>query len=606
MSSGKPARGAFCRLAASVGPLLQGRQLPIVAAALSVLLALPALNNGWILDDYFHRTILLGRPVFRELLGPPSEMFRFFRGDPDRTGRLIDLGLFPWWTDPALKAEMLHPLTVLTHRLDYALWPDSPVLMHAHSLLWLGAVVGLTAALYRRMFGATQAAGVAALLFAVDDARGATAGFLANRNALVAATFGVSALIAHDCARRVGSRPATLLGPVLLLAALFSKEEGIGTCAYLAAYALCVDPAGWRRGCLALWPYVATVFAWAGLRAYWGYGVRDVGYYIDPLTDAARYLAALPGRLPILLLGQWSPVPAELAVVLPPAGRALMLCFAVAFLGLVLFAIAPILRRDRLARFWATGMLLAGVPVCATLPMDRLLTFVGIGAFGLLAQYWVFVFGEAGRAPSLRSWRGPALGLAWLFVVVHALLAPIVLPLRAANPLGPQWIEARLYVQTPLGSSVGDRTVVIVNAPSPAHASYLILRQELSGQPVPRHTRALATAIPSVLIRRLDERTIAIKPEGGYLKWGLDLVFRSERKPFALGDRVTLTGMTATINSLTGDGRPVEVAFQFDVPLESPSLLWLCFRGGSFKPFEPPAVGREVEIRFDWKAFLVP
>ena len=64
--------------------------------------------------------------------------------------------------------------------------------------------------------------------------------------------------------------------------------------------------------------------------------------------------------------------------------------------------------------------------------------------------------------------------------------------------------------------------------------------------------------------------------------------------------------MTVTITSLTADGRPAEATFRFDVPLESPSLLWLCFRGDGFEPFTPPAVGQEVEIRFDWKAIVDP
>ncbi|MGO9923138.1 MAG: hypothetical protein ACLQIB_51630 [Isosphaeraceae bacterium] len=606
MSSGEPVRGERRLLAASVGSLLTMRHLPVAAAALSVLLALPALGAGWMLDDYYHRTVLLERSQIRDLLGPPSEMFRFFRGDPERTGRLMDIGLFPWWTDPNLKAEFLQALTVLTHRLDYALWPDSPVLMHAHSLFWLGALVAVTAAFYRRMLGPNFTAGVAALLFAVDDAHGTPAGFLANRNVLVAATFGVSALLAHDHARRDGSRLAALLSPFLLLAALFSKEEGIGTCAYLASYGLFIDPNGRWRGCVALWPYAAAVIAWGTLRASWGYGVRDMGIYIDPLTDTARFLVAAAGRLPILLSGQWGPIPAELGVVLSPAGRAYLWWFSAVFLGLIFFVMAPLLCRDSLARFWGAGMLLAAIPVCATLPMARLLTFVGIGAFGLLAQYWAFVFGDDVGAPSKAIWRVPASVLAWLFVAVHAVCAPIALPFQAGNPVGPRWAEQRLYVQTPLGSSVGDRTVVVVNAPSPVHASYLVARQELSGRPVPRHTRVLAPATPSVTIRRVDERTLAIRPQGGYLRFVLDEVFRSERRPLALGKRIMLTGMTVTITALTADGRPDEATFQFDVPLESPSLLWLCFRSGGFEPFTPPAVGREIEIRFDWKALLLP
>lgn len=557
------------------------------------------------MDDYYHRSVLLGTSQLRELLGPPSEMFRFFRGDPARTGRLLDLGLFPWWTDPRLKAEFLQALTVLTHRLDYALWPDSPVLMHAHSLFWLGALVAMTAAFYRRMLGATWVAGVAALLFAIDDARGATVGFLANRNVLVAATFGVSALIAHDRWRRDGSRLATGLAPLLLAAALFSKEEGIGTCAYLAAYGLFVDPRGRWRGCLALLPYVGVVLVWRALRASWGYGVRDVGLYIDPVTDPGRFGHAAVERIPILLSGQWCPVPAELGVVLRPSALVVYWWLAMALLGLLLFAFAPLLRRSPLARFWASGMLFAAVPVSATLPMDRLLTFVGIGAFGLLAQFWAFVFGGNSLPPG-RIWRTMATTLAWILVIVHAVYAPLALPVRAGNPLGPSWVERRLYVQFPLGSDVGERTVVIVNAPSAPHASYLIFRQEQSGLPIPRYTRTLAPAIPAVRIRRVDEQTVEVRPKGGYLKEALDRVFRSERRPLVLGERVNLPGMSAEVTAMTPDGRPAAVRFRFDVPLESPTLLWLCFRRGGFEPFSPPAVGQDCEIRFDWRALALP
>jgi hypothetical protein len=579
--------------------LLAAPRFPIAAAILSVVLTLPALGVGFILDDYYHRTVLLGTSRFRALLGPPADMFRFFRGDPGRTGRLIDAGLFPWWTYPGLKAEFLQAITVLTHRLDYALWPDALWLMHAHSLLWLGALAAVTAVFYRRMLGPTGVAGVAALLFALDDARGATAGFLANRNILVAATFGVACLIAHDRARRDGVRAAAVLAPLLLLVALFAKEEGIGTCAYLVAYALCADPRGRWRGCLALGPYAAAVVVWASLRAEWGYGVRDMGVYIDPLTDTARFISAALARIPIQLLGQWSPIPADVRVALGPRGSAALWWLAVAFLGLLGGTMAPLLKRDRTARFWAAGMLLATVPVAATIPMDRLLTFAGIGASGLLAQFWAFVFGGASGAPANRLGRTLARAVAWFLVVVHAVLAPLVLPLRAGNPLGPRWIEDGFYVRVPLGRSLDDRTVVIVNAPSPVHAGYLLLLRELGGLSGPAHVRVLAPAIPAVNIRRIDAQTLAIRPHGGYLRFLLDQVFRSERRPFSRGAQVRLTGMTATIASLTADGRPDEVTFRFGIPLESDSLVWLCHRHGRFEAFAVPAVGEDVDLEFE-------
>jgi hypothetical protein len=571
------------------------RRLPVLAALLAITLTLPALGVGWLIDDYYHRVVLLGVPPFGDLLGPPGEMFRFFRGDPERTVRAMDLGIFPWWTDPQIKAEFLQALTVLTHRLDYRLWPDSPALMHAQSLLWYAALVAATAALYRRVMGPTVTAGVAAVLFAVDDAHGGPVGWIANRNALVAATFGVLALLAHDAWRRGGHRVGWILAPLLVAACLLAKEEGIASCAYLLAYGLVLDPAGSRRGLLALSPYAGVAVVWRGLRDASGYGVANIGLYIDPMDDPLRFAATAAGRAPFLLLGQWGLPPSDLVMALGPAAWAVLLVLALAFLAWLAATMAPILRRDRTARFWALGMLLAVVPLCAAAPMDRLLTSVGIGAFGLLAQFWAAVFK---RQPFEDApWRRRAAPLAWLLVVVHLVIAPLTLPLRAGNPLMPVRLERCLYVRTPMGSKIRGQSVVIVNAPSPGHAGYLPIVRAASGLPIPAHTRVLAPAMPAVAIRRLDERTLSIRPERGYLRWALDRVFRSERRPMSRGQRVELTGMTAEVGALTDDGRPVEVAFRFDVPLEDPSLLWLCYRGTRFEPFTPPAVGESLTIR---------
>ena len=116
----------------------------------------------------------------------------------------------------------------------------------------------------------------------------------------------------------------------------------------------------------------------------------------------------------------------------------------------------------------------------------------------------------------------------------------------------------------------------------------------------------LAPAIPAVTIRRLDRCTLEIRPRGGYLHWVLDQVFRNDRRPMALGEEVNLTGMTATVTALAADGRPAVATFRFDVPLESDSLVWLCFRGNGFEPFSLPAVGQETEIPFDWRAMFTP
>ncbi|MHC4403127.1 MAG: hypothetical protein ACYTG0_25985 [Planctomycetota bacterium] len=580
------------RLRKSAAWLLGHQSFPIVVAVLAVVLALPSIRAGWILDDYYHRVVLLEKPRFRELLGTPGEMFRFFRGDPERTGRVMELGLYPWWTYKPLKAEFMQTLTVQTHRLDYRLWPHSPARMHLHSLAWFGLAVAAVAVVYRRMFAVGWVAGLAALLYAVDDAHGTTVGWIANRNALLAVSFGIGSWIAHDRWRRDGQRAAALLAPLLLACSLLSKEEGIATCAYLGAYAWFLDRAGWLRGSATLIPYAAVVVAWRIVRHSLGYGVVDMGLYVDPLADPSQFISAAAQRAPILLLGQWGLPPSDLSALLPPAGLRILWLSAMVFLALVFWALLPLLRRDRLARFWMAGMLFSVVPVCATFPMDRLLLFAGIGAMGLLSQFLVTTLGDPGEKAKSPQRHRLRVGLAWFFVAVHVILAPLLLTLRSAAPLGPKrWLD-RLMVPPFSEVAVEEQDVVIVNPPSPMHAGYLPIMSELGDKPVPRATRALAPGFPSVAVRRVDEQTLAIRPKNGYLAMPLDRLFRSVRRPMSVGQCVRLTGMTVRVTEMTDDDRPAEAWFRFDVPLEAPSLRWLCFRNGRFEPFEPPEIGQ--------------
>ena len=58
-----------------------------------------------------------------------------------------------------------------------------------------------------------------------------------------------------------------------------------------------------------------------------------------------------------------------------------------------------------MARFFGCAMLLAVIPICATFSMDRLLMFVGIGAFGLLARFTQFAFSAERLARSGTPYR---------------------------------------------------------------------------------------------------------------------------------------------------------------------------------------------------------
>jgi hypothetical protein len=258
-------------------------------------------------------------------------------------------------------------------------------------------------------------------------------------------------------------------------------------------------------------------------------------------------------------------------------------------------ALIPLLRRDRSARFWGTGMILSLLPACATFPADRLLFFVGIGAMGLLAQWLDGVFGNALWRPKSTAWRFIAKALGLLFVFTHLIVAPVALPIRAALPAGPKSTE-KYYVRVDLDPSVEDQDVIIVNPPSILHAAYFLVEQEVAGKPVPRRMRLLAPGLQAVEIERTDEHTLLIRPENGFLAWVFERLFRDERNPWSAGERIELTGVTIEVMELTADGRPAVVAFRFDARLEDPSLRWLQFKDQVWQPFTPPAVGQRVVL----------
>jgi hypothetical protein len=577
--------------------LLAHRYLPLWAAMFAIVLTLPSLRVGLLLDDHLHRAMLPGGPRYEGLAPVLMNLFCFLDGDPHRTLQIMDHGVLPWWTVPEIKVMFWRPVSALTHWLDYRLWPQYPLLMHAQSLLWLGALVAAVTLLYRRVIGGLWVAGLAALLYAIDDVHAVPVAWLANRNALVAAFFGVCALLAHDRWRREQWRAGAIVGPVLLALSLLSGEAGIGTCAYLIAYAQFLERGPWSRRAAALLPFVAVVVLWRVSWTCLGYGTAHMGLYMDPLAEPARFLAAVVERGPILLVGQLSTPPPDFSVLLAPKGLHILWLVSVAFVAVLAVVLVPVLRRNRLSRFWCAGMALAVIPACATTPADRLLLFIGIGAMPLLASLLAAALAVRACKPGKWAWRVPLLTVGGAAGLIHIVLAPLILMARAAFPMGTPSMLESLYVHTALDGSITDQTLVIVNPPSTVHANGLPVFREMSGQPVPRFTRALAPGLPAVVVRRPDEHTLTIRPELGYMAFRFDQMFRDQRDPMRVGQRVALTGMTAEVTALTPDCRPAEVAFHFAVPLEDPSLRWLQWDHGEFVPFTPLPVGTTLELR---------
>jgi hypothetical protein len=100
-----------------------------------------------------------------------------------------------------------------------------------------------------------------------------------------------------------------------------------------------------------------------------------------------------------------------------------------------------------------------------------------------------------------------------------------------------------------------------------------------------------------VTLERLDDRTLRVKPQGGFLPTNAEQMLRSSRHPMRVGDEVVLEHMTVRITAVTDDGtRPAEAIITFDAPLEDPKFYWMQWLDAGYVPFAPPPIGKTVEL----------
>ena len=575
-------------------------RLPWAAGLLAVALTLPALATGFQFDDFLLRAEMRGQAGPAPLGTALSQAFVFMDGQAAHGLTQMRSGEFPWWALPEGQVAFWRPVAAFTHWIDFALWPEDPALMHLHSLLWLGLLAAAAAALYRRI-GANAgpvAAGLAGVLYAVDHTHGFATAWLSNRNILLAALFGVLALSAHARWRREGWRAGALLGPLLLLLALLSAEAAVAVLAYWLAYAVFLERGAWPGRLLSLAPAALVTAGWRLVYRAAGFGAWGTSY-LDPLREPLAYLRAVVERGPLLLLGQWLLPPAEYVNFFAPRVARLTWIAAVLLLALLAWAFGPLLRQSARARFWGAGMLLALLPACAALPADRLLFFVSLGAMGLLAEFLA-----GGLAPGLRrreAWANH--GLTGLLLALHLIISPVLLPVTAFSPLLLGGLAHGLedaVASLPTGPRLAQQTTVIVYAPNFADTGYIGLLRPALGLPAPARVRGLASGLGAVRLTRRDAHSLLVSTDT-FLS-GYDSVFRGADHALALGEVVDLGDLSATIEAVTGDGRPATVAFRFAVPLEDASLAWFRWQAGLYVPFTPPPVGATVELPLAAKA----
>lgn len=572
------------------------RRGPWLAGVVGIVLCLPALGNGLIGDDYLWWLVLQRHSPLGQGLPPLLHVYNFIPAGLD-VEVLKASGMLTWWADPDIRIALFRPLTAATMVLDHAMAPRAYGLQHLHSLLWYGGAVAAVGWMMRRVgsrvAGGALVAGLAMLIFAVDDSHVLPASWIANRHALLALVFCAVVMVLHLQWWRTG-RVRYLLGSLGSLAlGLGASEAVLGVTAYLGAWQLCCDRTRWTRRLAALAPYAAVVVAWRLIYNHLDFGIVGSGLYLDPVAAPLKFSAALLVRWPLMLAAHWLQVPVDVVLLLSPHGRRVLTVACVALLLPLLWLFTPLLRRSAEARFWALGMSLALVPLCAAFPMARNLFIAGIGGAALLALQ----AREVGLLPDREVRQTDRLrrGLTVALLVLHLPLAAAALTFQAAT----QSVFASFFTgghrTVPDVPEIEEQSLIFVSGHE-FPTAYTPICRWVEGHHAPERTALLSTFWSESRVAREDVRTLVVEPAVGYLLVESDRLERHPSARFAVGERVWMPDFDAEVRSVTDDGRPRVVAFRFREPLDAPRYRWMKWGPHGAEPFRPPAVGETVRL----------
>jgi hypothetical protein len=486
-------------------------------------------------------------------------------------------------------------LSLLTHEIDDFLFPHNAFAIRAHGLLWFAALIVVVTLLYRKLMGVTTLAGVASVLFAFDHAHGFAAGYVANRNAIIALLFGALAIYFHVDWRANGSRKGALLSAVFLTCALLSGESAVATIGYLFAYAAFLEAGNLRQRIKSLVPSVAVFTSWAVSYSSLGYGARGSGLYVDPLREPLQFVFATMERVPLLTMGQFLLPPAEAYNYAPkPLAIAIWLGALLLLLSLIVVAL-PLVRRNALARFWSLGLFISLISVCSSHPNNRLLFFAGLGAMGLLSQLWHGLVNGADWLLGSGLWRRFANGLVATVTAFHIFISPLLLPFAACSILLSSGVN-RAIAKLAEEEDLADRDLVIVNSPDYFFVKLIPMVFTVEKYPKPRRLRALSIGPIPIDVTRMDSKSLLVVYHGGILQTSLMELYRNADIPMQPGQRIELRGLRIEITDVTRDNRASGARFTFDKNIDDPRFRWMKWDGSHYVPFQLPAVGETVHL----------
>jgi hypothetical protein len=587
---------------ALTGQVSHNRKAAVLAAAL-VLLGMA--NNAWSLrwgfqyDDYLHQFVLRGLAK-----GSQIHVWNLYDFGP-RGGTEYpqsEWRFHIWWADPDFKVRFFRPVTSLTIVLDYCLYHNWAPGYHLTSLLLLGALLALTYRLYRELGAPPGAALWALAILALSPVHLVPVGWIANRNAVLAALLTVATVLMVHRNQRTGSRPYLLAGIGCFLLACGSKESGLIALPLIGLYLFLFDLRSESEGfgrrltrlitSPTLLIFALLAVSYLGFYLACGYGTRSV-VYPTPWGSPLQCLARLVVLIPVGLFSLFFGFPADLIPVHPQltwpvtVGAIVLL---VAF-GRVLFRVVKPAPLVLFALGWAGLSLL--IETGADLS-DRLLVDAAIGT-SLLTGLFLCSLPPLSKRIAARQYASLVLGGVLLTAgVVSAIPAGAA---RAKYFGEMATLDRQAILDADLDANApAPRSVFIVNCPSSLLALSMSATWGVARNDSGTCVFPLQMGRRPLIWKREGPRTMTLTSKGSaFLDHRLERIFRTTDAAPSQGTTFSSPLFTATALAVEPTGIRT-VRFEFKQNLDNPSYRFLIWRDGRMTAIKPPAIGQNIEL----------
>jgi len=554
----------------------------LVVVALGVTLYLPSLDVGFMADDVCQLAIL-DRPDLFPGLGPFT-LYTFADGRKDSMGP-VQGNIEPWWAAAGFRQNFLRPLASAVFWLDHLLYGRRPFGFHVSSLVLWGLLLLMVMIFFRSLEDDPQKPTavwlLAGIFFALDDAHLLNISWIANRYSLLGALFSVTALWLYHLYRSRGSRRSFWLALLSIWLAFLSSEGSLATVAWLVAYELVLGRGKTAGRLLRVIPFVSSAIVFVLLYAASGHGAASSECYLNPIVHPLNFFwKAVTVRLPFLVMGALTPVPAELSFrgigdgVYWPLGTAWLL--AAAAIALLLFYVSKSERARE--RMMLLGGLISLLPGAASYPHNRMLLLPTVGLAWVLADYVIGSW-RCFRAGSPRGHL--ALWASAILVLVHGVLAPVqaVVGTQMFRHKSHQMLAAALDSELP-GPDQAQRARVLLLSTSESGLFIPGLRWA-AGLPYPAAVWVVTIGNGEYAFNRTGPNSFEVVVRQGDLFTSPSA--RVCRDDFRLreGEKFRQGAMRVTIRKVAG-GKVKNFLVAIDLPLDNPDVWLVAMQGGRF------------------------